>query len=266
MKISKEMAIVLMISLAVFIIFLALRLFAATPNQKPLFEIMMIVGALFPVMIYSLIVYGSMKSKEAAFPTLIGDIANNLQIGISLVDTIEILTKNNYKALTKDVRRMYRQITWGVTFSDAFRQLCENSHSSLIRKSGDEIISTLDSGGELSKVLAGIATSMKEYQSVMRERRGQVYEQMLTGYMVFFIFLGIIYIIVNQLLPFVKVTPLGTPSAPAEVYRQVLFHFCLIEAVCIAFVTGEMGEGSITAGFKHVLVLVTATVILFSIV
>ncbi|MEM0372248.1 MAG: type II secretion system F family protein [archaeon] len=266
MNVSKQTKIVLLISLSIVLAFLLIRLFVAAPSQVPLVEMMMVVGALFPPMIYSLVSYRVMKSKEEAFPSFLADISNNLQIGISLFDTVELLTRNNYKALTGDVKKMHRQMTWGRSFSDAFKELCENSNSQLIKKSGYEIISTIDSGGELSKVLMGVSLSMKEYQNVMKERKAQIYEQTITGYLVFFIFLGIIYVLITQLLPFVKTTPLGTPSATPETYKQVFFHFCLIEAVCISFVTGAMAEGSITAGFKHVLVLVTATILVFAFV
>lgn len=266
MKIKKNQVIIGMISLLLVIIFTFSRLFIAVPSQYSLFEIMIFVGAFFPLMIYSVIHYRVIKIKESMFPMFIEDIGNNLEIGVSLFDTVEMLTKNNYKSLSKDITEMYKEMTWGRNFSDAFRDLCMNSGSNLIRKSGLEIISTLDSGGSLSKVLLGVATSMKEYQNVLRERKGEIYEQVITGYMVFFIFLGIIIVLITQLLPFVKTSPLGVPSATPEEYKRVLFHFSIIEALCVAFVTGQMSEGSIRAGFKHVLILLTATVIAFTLV
>ena len=250
------------------IVFAAIEL-ASLSLQATRFEIFLQIGGFVgfatPIMIYYYMRLHHASVRESKFPQLLDDMANNLEIGLSLPATVELVKTNNYKSLTKPVRDMHKQMTWGVPFAEAFEDMCNSCDSRLIKKSGEEILSTLKAGGILSKILRGVSTSMNEYEEVAKQRKGEMYEQILTGYMVFFIFLGIIVVLTTNLVPMLKNSPFGQASASPQEYFQALFQFCIVQAICIGLITGEMSEGSIKAGFKHCLVLTITTLVIFAV-
>ena len=45
--------------------------------------------------------------------------------------------------------------------------------------------------------------------------------------------------------------------------QNVMFHMCLIQGLLGGLVAGKMGEGSVAAGLKHSLILMTVGFIIF---
>ena len=68
----------------IFALFLLLRQMYLGTTMQVLLEMMMLIGPLFPIMIYSFIHFRIVKSKESVFPSFMIDVANNLEIGISI--------------------------------------------------------------------------------------------------------------------------------------------------------------------------------------
>jgi flagellar protein FlaJ len=46
-------------------------------------------------------------------------------------------------------------------------------------------------------------------------------------------------------------------------YEQLFFHAASIQAVCSGLVAGQLGEGSVRDGAKHVVVLLSLTLVAF---
>jgi flagellar protein FlaJ len=261
---KKGFKIALLLSVVLFVASLYFGSFIKGTFSSQLVTALAVISLVAPVMIYSFLGYSKAKAKEVEFPSFLLDIANSLEIGMSLPSTMESLTHNNYKTLSGEAKKMHIQMTWGENFAEVFERVAEDSGSELIEKTGHEVLATVNAGGELSKVLKGVANSMQDYQDILRERKSQMYENMMTGYLVFLIFLGIVFVLMSQLVPLIQVTPLGVPSATPAEYKIVLFNFTLVEALCIGLIVGKMSEGSITAGFKHMLILATLTVLTFA--
>jgi flagellar protein FlaJ len=51
-----------------------------------------------------------------------------------------------------------------------------------------------------------------------------------------------------------------------KAYYVWFFHMSIIEATISGLVAGKMGEGAVSAGLKHILVLLAATLIIFTFV
>lgn len=102
-------------------------------------------------------------------------------------------------------------------------------------------------------------------------------------YMAFLIFLGIGAALVAILIPAIPSAqeiggltqgPGGVgmelPISPAEgpgkaAYTLILFHAAVVQAACSGFVAGQMGEGNVANGAKHVAVMVLLAYVLFAV-
>ena len=65
-----------------------------------------------------------------------------------------------------------------------------------------------------------------------------------------------------------KRTEQGLPITPAQgetkaAYTLLLYHAALVQSVCSGLVAGQMGEGKLASGAKHVAVLMTLAYVVF---
>ena len=58
----------------------------------------------------------------------------------------------------------------------------------------------------------------------------------------------------------------GIDDIDVDAYEQLFFHAASIQAVCSGLVAGQLGEGSINDGVKHVVVLLALTLVTFLVI
>jgi flagellar protein FlaJ len=93
---------------------------------------------------------------------------------------------------------------------------------------------------------------------------------MMTGYIIFFVFLGVIISLELFLLPSIsKSTPIGLQQSsipPEEIaagFRDIFRNLIFIQGLFAGLSVGKMAEGAMIAGVKHSLIMMTAGGIIF---
>jgi flagellar protein FlaJ len=200
--------------------------------------------------------YKERKEIEERFPDFLRDITENIRTGMTVTQAIKSTKDNQYGVLTPYVRRMIVKIDWAVPFE---RILVDFSKSStpLIQKTVSTILETYKGGGDISQVLTSAADTIKEVNKIRKERFSAIYNQMLTGYAVFFMFVGVLIILKSYLVP--SLFSLGTTVAGIEdinsFYNITFQWLIIIEGFFSGLVVGKMANGSLVAGVKHSLIL-----------
>jgi flagellar protein FlaJ len=150
----------------------------------------------------------------------------------------------------------------------------EKVRSTPIRRSVSTIIETYKVGGKISDTLRAIGQSLIEINKIRQERSASVQSQLVTSYMIFFIFIFILLILKSFLLPSfgsMQMSPslMGeeekSPLVPSELYTQTFINFILVQGFFAGLATGKMAEGSLIAGLKHSIVLIVIGYTVFSI-
>ncbi len=91
----------------------------------------------------------------------------------------------------------------------------------------------------------------------------------MTSYLIFFVFIFILVILQTFLLPALPSTT-GTDVSdtgaeiPPELFAQTFINFIIVQGFFAGLATGKMAEGSLVAGFKHSLMLITIGYTIFS--
>ena len=92
---------------------------------------------------------------------------------------------------------------------------------------------------------------------IRKERFSAIYNQMLTGYAVFFMFVGVLIVLKSYLVP--SLFSFGTTVAGIEdinsFYNMTFQWLIIIEGFFSGLVVGKMANGSLAAGIKHSLIL-----------
>lgn len=239
-----------------------------TGNQRIMFlifNILSIIIALGPILILKYRQYSKRHVLEEQFPNFLRDVVEGTRAGMSLPHAIKNARNNNYSDLTPFVHEMGAKLEWGIPFEDVMQHFSRRTHSKIIQRAVSTIIQTYRAGGNVSQVLDTIGSNLKEIRQLRKERESQVYGEMVTGYIVFFVFLLVLVVLVRYLLPALTFsgsstfTTGGTESlSSGEIvsqYRSIFQWLVFVQSVFSGLVIGRLSEGELKAGFKHVALL-----------
>ncbi|MFH8107946.1 MAG: type II secretion system F family protein [Candidatus Aenigmatarchaeota archaeon] len=195
------------------------------------------------------------REIEEMFPNFLRDVTANIGTGMTLPQAIRAVKENDYKSLSKYVKEISAKLDWGIDFEKVLNDFAEKSRSSIIKRSVKVIIETHRSGGKVSGVLDAISESQQMIERIRKERQASVYSQILNGYVIYFVFIGVMIALSRFLIPV-----LGGTEATEEfgkIFKEMFRNLLIIQGIFSGLAIGKMAEGSVFAGFKHSLVLVS---------
>jgi len=198
----------------------------------------------------------SSRDIEERFPYFLRDVAENMRTGMTLPQAITATKDTFYGALTPHVKRIVTQIDWGVPFDEILNNFSKHS-TKTVKRAVSTIIETHRGGGDIAEVFDSVGRSTSEISNLMKERSSTIYSQMLTGYVIFFLFIGILIILQVLLIPsFYTFSPETNLESLGKFYLEVFRILVLLQGFFAGLVIGKMSEGSIVAGIKHSLILI----------
>ncbi|EMA62905.1 type II secretion system F family protein [Halorubrum lipolyticum] len=225
---------------------------------------------------------------ESAVPDFLDRLASVNEAGTSVVGSVRRVADSNLEALTEDLRRTRRDIDWGADVGAALRRLERRVRSPMTSRAVALITNAMRASGDVGPVLRIAADEARATWSLRRERRQVMLTYLLVIYISFLVFLGIIASLSVSFIPAIEEAAIsGTgagagdlPGAPsgaggitdglgeidATAYEQLFFHAAAIQAVCSGLVAGQLGEGSVRDGVKHVVVLLALTLAAFLVI
>lgn len=226
-----------------------------------------------------IIKYGEYKRKkeiESRFPDFLRDVSEAVGAGMNLPKAIASTKDNNYGPLTPYVKKIANQIDWGIKFEKVLMNFADRVGSGLLKRTASTIIEAHDSGGNIKDTLENVSETSMEIERLRRERSSQIYSQMVTGYVIFFIFLGVMIGLQVFLIPSlnfqqqanVQGMELGTGFSQGgegtqELYSNMFQWLIVIQGAFSGVAIGKMAEGTIMSGLRHSVVLVSLGYSLF---
>jgi flagellar protein FlaJ len=258
--------------------------------------------AVIPYFFYRYSKYAWLKSIERQFPNFIRDIADSKRSGMTLESSIKMASKTNYGKLTSEIQTMSNKLSWGVPFLrvlDIFEKKVSSSTSIMevlnilkeVYKSGGNVVATLDSA----------AANMNMLREAEEERRSVTSQHVMVTYGIFFLFLGIVIVIIYIFVPMMKTVSMGgelemsggfattfsNPCSEFDVpfpcalfaltcsmldvdpysvscyYVSLFFFVLVIQGIFSGLIAGQLGENSAVAGAKHSMIMVSVAVFIF---
>ncbi|MDY6773889.1 MAG: type II secretion system F family protein [Candidatus Nanohaloarchaea archaeon] len=237
-----------------------------TNLQRILFLLLNILGLIIvigPILIRKYLQYNRQQELEQEFPNFLRDVVEGARAGMSLPQAIQNTSNNDYGQLTPYVQDLSAKLEWGIPFERAVREFGRKTDSDIIQRSINTIIQTYRAGGDVAGVLEAIGDNLEEIRELRAERRSQVHGEMITGYIIYFVFLGVLVVLIRYLLPSLTFSGgvgvlEGSGLSPEEIittYRSVFRFLVIIQSIFSGLVIGRLSEGELKAGAKHVGIL-----------
>lgn len=216
------------------------------------------------------------KKIEEAMPDFLRGLASSQEVGMTLTRAIKMVMTSNLGVLSTEVRRIWREIEWGSTVSDAFIRFERRVKTGFIARTITLITKASEMSGNIKDVLAIAASDAQITRTLKEERKINMFMYVVVIYISFGVFLLIVYVLAATFLPLMPsagaemgagaggagVTGLG--GIDVDLYTRLFFHAALIQGFFSGLIAGHMGEGKVLSGIKHSLIMVTISFLVFT--
>ncbi len=234
------------------------------------YVVLLIVGiSVGPVTAYSYLQQTRIGDMETHFPGFLRELAEAKRAGINLPNAIINSSNIDYGALSDEIIKMSNQLSWGIPLPKVLKMFQKRTtRSDYINRSMAIVLESYYGGGDIAATMEAIANSVGDLKEVEAERDSILKEQVIIIYAIQFIFVAIIVAMYKIMLPLIAVQGASgaglfqsVASAPSAEYFKILFFLTLtIQSVSNGLVAGEAKEGSLSAGLKHILIMLSVAI------
>ena len=212
-----------------------------------------------PIALLNYIDYRWRKAVDEHLPDLFRSIVQAQEVGMTLPRALEEAAKRDYGPLTAELRKMNAQISWGMPFEQALLNMGKRVNTVLVQRTVPMIIEASRSGGRVEKVFDPMGKFIQTTLMLDKERRTQTRPYIAIIYVAFFVFLFTITLLFRSFFANMNgLSLLTTTAIPANEMQRIFFRMTSIQAFFGGLVAGKMGDGTISAGLKHSLILMLA--------
>ena len=211
------------------------------------------------------------RKIDERFPDFVRDLAESRRAGMTFTKAIMFSSTGNYGVLTSEIKKIAHQISWGNSVEEALNAFSKRVNTKLIRRTVSLIIEASRSGGNVADVLDAAAYDAREIRHLEAERRSSMMSYVAVIYVGMFVFLLIIVILSNSLIPAMTgegaaslaETHGGEGGITEENIVPVFFYATIVQSFGMGLVTGVFEEGNVISGVKHVFIMVFITWAIF---
>jgi flagellar protein FlaJ len=251
-----------------------------------------------PIIIFRYERFKAVKEMEEKFPIFLRDVVESIRSGMPFHLAIINSSKFEYGRLSKEVKKMSNQISWGIPVIKVLDQFSQRIKRS--RRLFDSLQTIRESyltGGDVVSTLDSVADNLTFLDDSEKERKSMLNQYVVLMYAIAFIFVGIVASINKLLLPIFQIsaTPGGAqvlgitnpcaattgfetticalyaipakyvflipdPNGIAAYYTSIFFFMSVIVGFSSGLVAGQIADNSMESGLKHGMIM-TAGVI-----
>jgi archaeal flagellar protein FlaJ len=142
------------------------------------------------------------REIETRFLDFVRNLTGAIKSGMPVSRAITHVSKIDYGALSYYVRKLGYQVEWAIPVHKALILFSNATKNDVIKRSIATVIEAEQSGGNMEDVLESITSSLIEIKKIKEQRRASIQSQVMQSYIIFFIFIGVMIVIQNMLVPY----------------------------------------------------------------
>ena len=148
----------------------------------------------------------AIKEMEQRFPYFLRDLIEAIRSGVPFHKAVVICSKYDYGKLSKEIKKMAHQITWGIPFDKVIEKFGERlKRSKKIYTAARIIKETHLSGGDVVTTLESVADMINVLEDSEKERKSLLSQYVVLMYAIDFLFIGIVIGINRFMVPIFQV-------------------------------------------------------------
>lgn len=214
------------------------------------------------------------RQVERNIPRFLRDVTEAVRSGVTLPRALEEASQRDYGPLSEELEHTISMFILGASWEDSLMSLAQRLRRPSALRLSTILIEAHQTGGQMIEVLdasVNLFSSLDEYKE---EQYSNMKPYMMTIYMATIIFLVIAYVVLHQFL-----IPLSDTTSDAIVqeagflagvldinyYNSLLFWASIIESIFGGLIAGKIGDGTLSAGLRHSVILCIVTLFFFNI-
>ena len=239
---------------------------------------MYLVGAIviaMPLIVIKYFENKKVKEMERNFPVFLQDFVESVRGGMTLPRAFKTISVNQYGALTPLVRKISAQLDWGIPVETVLLHFSKSTKSKLISRIVSTVMESHKFGGKLIETFEALSGTAIEVERLRAERRLFLNSQVITGYIIFFVFLAVIIGLEKYLVPslgqvssqsLTQVSAGGPAISQANLskeYSEIFRNLILLQGLFAGLTVGKMSEGAVVSGIKHSVFMMVSGMLVF---
>jgi len=208
------------------------------------------------------------KEKNDRFLEFTRNLAASVRAGNPVGKSIINMREKNLGQLTPHVIKLANQIELGIPIGHSLETFARDIGTPTIKRAVALIREAENAGGQIDNILESVATSVYEIEKLKKERRAAISNLIVQGYIIFFIFIGIMLVMQFKILPLTtglgsignfgdvdNPNSVGTPTYSVKELSQPFLYLLVTQGLFAGLIIGKLAEGKIKAGVKHSFIL-----------
>ncbi len=201
------------------------------------------------------------EEKEQMFLEFARSLVESVKTGTPVSKSIINLKNKPFGVLSSHVVKLANQISMGIPLSIALQTFSKDVQNIAISRSLTLIGQAEKAGGNIGEILEAVAEAVTLSDKLKKERKSAIQTLVVQGYIIFFVFLGIILVMQFKIIPLLGSLSniegaadigLGGGGGADEMNFGTAFLFLLlIQGFFSGLTIGLLSEGNIKAGIKH---------------
>lgn len=258
------------------------------------FILLAIIIGIVPFVFISYFEYQKIKSIEDQIPIFLLDLSEAQKVGLNLSEALKNASKTDYGKLTPEIKRVSDQLSWGVPIQDAMENFAKRlKKSKLITRVIRIINEAYASGGDIARTMEATASDITTIKEAEKERKAVTTQHVMVMYAIYYLFIGIVIGLSYTLIPLMEMNVetagfgeiltfqdpcvicvdnphiacvncaifsvmcqmFNIPAGGRCYYNGLFLLMAVIQGIFAGLVAGQIGEGSVIAGFKHSIIM-----------
>lgn len=236
--------------------------------MSPLIVVFLFLGVL-PYLLDFFAEIKRQKEIEIKFLEFVRSLVENVRSGVNVPQAIAQVKASgaSFGALSPYLEKLANQLEWGYPLHTCLSVFAKDTRNPVIERSIGIVMQAEKSGGDMASVLEAVTQSVLQVKEVKDEMKSGAYNQIIQGYVIFFVFVGIMIILQVSLLP--KLGDIGAEiggslggGAATNVPREkadlgpVFTLTIMIQGLFAGLMLGMFSEGRLKAGIVHAIAMV----------
>ena len=212
---------------------------------------LIIIVVTIPIFIIKFREQKKVKELEEMFPLFLRDFVESVRCGMTIPQAFKSICNNDYHTLTPYVKKITAQLDWGISVEKVLTKFSKETKSRLIGRIVSSVIEVHRFGGNLADTFESLSKTAIEVEKLRAERKLFMNSQMITGYVIFFVFLGVMIALGKFLVPTMgqvnlpgSVATLESAKNMAQQYKELFMTLVLIQGFFAGLIVGKMSEGA----------------------
>lgn len=196
------------------------------------------------------------KGFETAVASFLRDLAEVRKTGLAPEKCMIQVSKRNYGALTKDLKTIASQLSWGVSLRKVYSSFAKRVRNWFTLVNMYLLVEAIDVGGGAVSTIDSLANFSRMSCDIEKEQRMSMRPYIIMPY------LGAILLVFSTLmtLMFTSTTLSFAPTTPQAIPIDILITMfssaVIFHCWMMGMVGGKISEGNLASGFKHATILI----------